>query len=152
MAMLGAVLEYLNNWFERNPVTRERNVVRGRFEARGGALLGVPEGFLADGQWLRIRGSRFSDGLHRWPCSDLTDEAFAGSVWALAVPQAVVDLAGEVEAWCEEYGAAQDSPYASESFGGYAYTKAGASGSQGGSQAATWQSAFAARLAPWRKL
>lgn len=150
--MLEAVLSYLNNWFERNPVTRERNVVRGRFEVSGGALLGVPEGFLSEGQYLRIRGSRFSDGLHVWPCSGLADEEFAGSVWALSVPKAVTDLADEVAAWCEEYGAAQDSPYASESFGGYTYTKAGASGSQGGSQGATWQSAFAARLAPWRKL
>lgn len=129
--MLEAVLEYLKNWFERDPVTRMRRVYSGRLTASGGALSGVPEGFAVPGQRVRVRGSRLNDGLHDWPCSDLADE---------------------VAAWCAEHGDAQNSPYASESFGGYSYTKATASGSQAGSGGSTWQSVFAARLAPWRKL
>lgn len=151
--MLEAVLEYLHNWFERNPVTRERNVANGRFEVRGGTLTGAPSGLLADGQFFRIRGSRFSDGLHTWPCEgQLEDEVFTGSVWALAVPRAVTDLADEIAEWCKENGDVQNSPYDSESFGGYSYTKGGGSGSSALSRGGTWQSVLAARLAPWRKL
>lgn len=150
--MLEAVLEYLHNWFERNPVTRERNVAKGRFEVRGGTLTGVPSGLLADGQFFRIRGSRLNDGVRPWPCEgQLEDEPeFIGSVWALSVPRAVTDLADEIAAWCKENSGVQNSPYASESFGGYSYTKGG--GSSASSQGGTWQSVFAARLAPWRKL
>lgn len=147
--MLGAVLAYLNNWFERDPVTRVRNVYAGRLVVSGGALAGLPDGFLADGQHVRIRGSRLNDGVHAWPCSGLSDEEFTGEAWALSVPADVLRLADEAAAWVERYGEAQDSPYASESFGGYSYTKADGNGAQGGP---TWQSAFAARLAPWRKL
>ena len=35
--MLEAVLEYLKNWFERDPVTRMRRVYSGRLTASGGA-------------------------------------------------------------------------------------------------------------------
>ena len=152
--MLEAVLEYLNNWFERNPVTRERRIHSGRLSVEGGRLVGMPEGFAAEGQYVRIRGSRLNDGVRPWPCGgQLEDEPeFTGSVWALSVPKAVTDLAAEVAEWCAKYGDVQDSPYVSESFGGYSYTKAAASGSQAGAGGSTWQSVFAARLAPWRKL
>lgn len=147
--MLGAVLAYLNNWFERDPVTRMRNVYAGRLAVSGRTLTGLPDGFLADGQHVRIRGSRLNDGVYAWPCFGLSDEEFAGEAWALSVPADVLALAEDVAEWVKRYGDAQDSPYASESFGGYSYTKASGDGPQGGS---TWQAAFAARLAPWRKL
>ena len=45
-------------------------------------------------------------------------------------------------------GAGKESPYTSESFGGYSYTKAtDANGAPIG-----WQKAFASRLNKWRKL
>lgn len=94
-----------------------------------------------------MTGSVFSDGLHRWPCNGLTDEEFVGTVWALAVPQAVVDLADEIAAWQAEHAKELDSPYASESFGGYSYTRVGGDGSP-----ITWRQQFKARLDPWRKL
>ena len=79
----------------------------------------------------------------------LEDETFDGSIWALAIPKAVVDLAGEIAAWQEKYGAVTASPYTSESFAGYSYTKSGGAdaGGSGG-----WQAAFRARLNPYRKL
>ena len=79
----------------------------------------------------------------------LQDETFDGAVWALAVLKAVVELAGEIAAWQEKYGAVVDSPYTSESFGGYSYSKAGGTESGG---AGGWQAAFRARLNPYRKL
>ena len=89
----------------------------------------------------------FNDGLHRWPCTGMADEEFVGTVWALAVPRAVVDLADEIEAWQTEHTEELDSPYASESFGGYSYTRVGGDGSP-----ITWRQQFKARLDPWRKL
>ena len=52
------------------------------------------------------------------------DERFEGAVWALAVPPAVIALAGEITEWQEKNGEAVLSPYTSESFGGYSYTRA----------------------------
>ena len=149
--MLEAVLMYLNNWFERNPVTRERNIYRGVLAIEGGKLSGLPDGFLAEGQRYRVLGSKFNDGLHEGG-ETLTDETFTGSVWALAVPDAVVELAGEVATWSAANVDVQNSPYQSESFGGYSYSLKNGNGASAASQGGTWQSVFAARLAPWRKL
>ncbi len=138
--MLEELLRALRNWFVRDKAT-------GRIRVEGGALV-PPEGLaLADGQYIRVTGSVFNDGLHRWPCTDLPDEEFVGTVWALAIPQAVVDLADEIAAWQTKHAKELDSPYASESFGGYSYTRVGGDGSP-----ITWRQQFKARLDPWRKL
>lgn len=138
--MLEELLRALRNWFACGKAT-------GRIRVEGGALV-PPEGLsLADGQHLRVQGSVFNDGLHRWPCTDLHDEEFVGTVWALAVPQAVLDLADEIEAWQQKHAEELDGPYASESFGGYSYTRIGGNGSP-----ITWRQQFKARLDPWRKL
>ena len=105
--------------------------------------------FLANGQYFRICGSVFNDGLYQYPAGDLKTETFYGTVWALAVPQAVIDWAFEIEAWQKKNGDASVSPYQSESFGGYSYSKATDSASGG---AVTWQSAFRSRLDAWRKI
>ena len=133
--MLEAVLTHLNNWFARE-------MYAGDFTVTGGRLA-LPD--LAEGQYFRIVGSVFNDGLHQYPSTDLTDETFTGAVWALAVPKSVVALAGEIKAWSTKN---QAGAYASESFGGYSYTRA--TNSKG--RAVGWQDAFAARLAPYRKL
>lgn len=145
--MLEEVLRNLNNWFE---VPGKR--LTGFFEVSGGCI-GLPDGWLLDGQYFRIEGSVMNDGLHQWPAYDLVDEGFEGEVQALAVPMAVQDLADRIEIWWEKYGKAAESPYQSESFGGYSYTKASGGESQNGSQGGyTWQSAFRSELNRWRKL
>lgn len=144
--MLEEVLRNLNNWFE---VPGKR--LTGRFEVEGSAL-SLPDGWLLEGQCFLVSGSVLNDGLHQWP-AELKDEFFQGEVIALAVPQAVIDLAERIAAWQEKYGKAAESPYQSESFGGYSYTKASGGGSQNGSQGGyTWQSAFRSELNRWRKL
>lgn len=142
--MLEQVLTYLRNWF-----LGRGGVFTGIYVIQDG---GITLDFLRDGQYFRIMGSVFNDGLHRYgpDMPALTDETFDGTIWALAVPPAVVELAGEIEAWQEKFGAAAASPYTSESFGGYSYTKSGGANENGG--AGGWQAAFKARLAPYRKL
>ena len=139
--MLEQVLMHLKNWF-----LVPGGIHEGTYTIEDG---GITLPFLANGQYFRICGSVFNDGLHQYPASDLKAEAFEGTVWALAVPQAVIDLAAEIEAWQKKNGDASVSPYQAESFGGYSYSKATDSASGG---AVTWQSAFRSRLNAWRKL
>ena len=139
--MLEQVLMHLKNWF-----LVPGGIHEGTYTIEDG---GITLPFLANGQYFRICGSVFNDGLHQYPASDLKAETFDGSVWALAVPQAVIELASEIEAWEKKNGDASVSPYQSESFGGYSYSKATDSASGG---AVTWQSAFRSRLNAWRKL
>lgn len=142
--MLEQVLTHIHNWF-----IVPDGIHSGMFRIEGG---GITLPFLRDGQYFRILGSVFNDGLHRYgPAMEaLTDEEFNGTVWALAVPRAVIELAGEISTWEEKYGAVIASPYTSESFGGYSYTKASGAGDSAGS--GSWQAAFRARLNPYRKL
>ncbi len=140
--MLEQVLGELHNWFQRGIYPGEYRIEEGK--------LALP--FLQPGQHYRICGSLFNDGLHKYgdEADGLADETFDGTIWALAVPKAVVELAGEIAAWQKKYGAAAASPYQSESFGGYSYSKASGAGDSTGSGG--WQAAFRARLNPYRKL
>ena len=138
--MLELVLRHLNNWFLVE-------IHEGTFTVENGSIA-LP--FLQTNQYFRICGSVFNDGLHLYPAVDLTDETFTGTVRVLAVPKAVVSLAEDIAAWEEKNGEAVASPYQSESFGGYSYTKRSA-GSEGGA-VTSWQGAFKSRLNDWRKL
>ncbi len=144
--MLEQILTEIHNWFRvRDGVD---GIHPGTYTIEDGRIA-LP--FLQDGQYFRICGSVFNDGLHQYGSAMqlLQDETFTGAVWALAIPKVVVELSKEIAAWQEKYGAVTASPYTSESFGGYSYTKSGGAdvGGSGG-----WQSAFRARLNPYRKL
>lgn len=108
---------------------------------------------IQDGQYFRIVGSVFNDGVYQYPAAGLIDESFDGAVWPMAVPPAALSLLDDINAWLSDPKVveAMSRPYQSESFGGYSYTKASGSGSAGGN-ALTWQSQFASRLNRWRKI
>lgn len=137
--MLEQVLEHINNWFAVSEL-------KGDFRIVGGSL----ELPLKEGQYFRIEGSVFNDGLHRFPAYDLEDEEFHGSVYGLAIPKAVRALSEDVSKWCESNQEAARSPYSSESFGGYSYTLKGANNGSDG--ASGWQTAFKAELNRWRRI
>ena len=103
-----------------------------------------------DGQYFRIVGSVFNDGLHQYPCTNLVDECFTGEVYSLAIPSAVIELAERIEEWESANGQAARTPYASESFGGYSYALK--SQTSGAETSTSWQGAFANELRAWRKL
>lgn len=128
----------LRNYFE----TKKRF---GTFTISGGSI--SPSDFLQDGQYFRIVGSVFNDGVHRHPAHELTDETFDGAVWAMAVPPAVVELLQKIQ---EFEAAAANTPtaYTSESFGGYSYTKA----TDENGLPVGWRSVFKSELNKWRKL
>ncbi len=145
-ATIEEVCRFCRNWFDKERYT-------GTFTISNGALAGsLP---LLTGQYFRIIGSVFNDGIHVYPASDLTDETFEGAVWAMAVPSAVIAQTEDIEAWTEKYGGIDSpamSPYSSESFGGYSYSKStgGTSGDSSGGN--SWESAFASKLSQWRKI
>lgn len=140
--MLEQVLQEIHNWFQTD-------IYRDEYTIQDGSIT-LP--FLQDGQYFRIVGSVFNDGLYLYSSEmkGLTDETFEGAIWAMAVPKAVVELSEDIAAWKEKYGAVIDNPYTSESFGGYSYSKS--SGAGDGTGSSGWQSAFRARLKPYRKL
>lgn len=136
--MLTEILAYLRNYF----VVAAHE---GDFEIVGG---NVPLGFLRQGQYFRIIGSVFNDGVYRYDDDlKLTDEAFTGKIEALAIPHDLLKLADEITAYMQS-DEAKPSALTSESFGGYSYTKA----TDSSGSAASWQTVFAARLRRWRKV
>lgn len=118
------------------------------YTIKGGSIA-LP--FLVEGQYFRIIGSTFNDGVYQYGTGGLTDETFDGAVWALAVPAAFISLVEDVEAWRDKYESAANSPFQSESFAGYSYTKSSANSNSGGSVTG-WRGVFASRLNKWRKL
>lgn len=145
--MLTELCKELNNWFDKERIF-------GVFKIEDGQLTGVSR--LQDGQFFRIVGSVFNDGVHKYPAVDLEDEVFDGAIWAMAVPPPVVELSKAIKLWDEKYGGVESetmSPFQSESFGGYSYTKKSGGSSDGdGSSAVTWKSVFANHLKRWRKI
>lgn len=146
--MLNEICQELRNWFDRGQPR-----LHGAFEISGGKIVDTDfTSIIQPNQYFRIIGSVFNDGVYKYTDElVLNDEIFVGSVWLMAIPKEVVDLASEISAWITKYGDSVNSPYQSESFGGYSYTKAGA-GSNSNSSGPTWQSIFASRLNMWRKI
>lgn len=119
----------------------EREMIFGDFEVKDGTLL-VDD--VMDGQYIRVIGSSLNDGLYLYPAEGLTDETFKGAVWVCSIPRAFTNLLDRINAWAKKTESVLDSPYKSESFGGYSYTKDDSS--------ISWQSKFKKELNRWRKL
>lgn len=143
--MLEQILREIKDYFIRD-------VWSGNFSIVGGSLQQVD--FLREGQYFKIHGSLLNDGVYEYPADDLEDEDFDGEVWSLAIPPQLVSLAEEIDDWNEANDAVLKSPYSSESFGGYSYTKSTSGGGSGssGSGGVSWKSIFASRLTEWRKI
>lgn len=140
--ILSELCQELKNWF----CDIEKDVYSDTFSIESGAL-SLP--FLKEGQYYRIVGSTFNDGVHQYGDDNLIDETFTGTVWAMRIPKAVLDLAEEIDSWIEKNGDAVTSPYQSEAWGGYSYSLKGG-GSESGSL--SWRTVFGGRLNRWRKL
>ena len=138
--MLTEICAELRNWF-----VVPNGVHIQTYTISGGSI--APLDFLQEGQYFRIIGSVFNDGVHQYPAADLTDEVFHGAVWAMSLPPDLIALSAEIEEY-NKSDAGKASPYISENFGGYGYTKA--TGSNG--KVLTWKSVFADALNRYRKL
>jgi len=153
MITLTALCREVNNWFERGRYHGEFHSLDGDIDLSSLEA----EGAIQNGQYFRIIGSVFNDGVHQYGSTveDLEDETFTGIVAPMAIPQDFLALFNEIQAWLTAYGAELDKPYQSESFGGYSYSLKGSltdtgSGGSGGKE--PWVANFASRLNRWRKL
>lgn len=137
----------------KNYFIKDRSAIHlGDFEVKGGMV--SPLDFLKQGQYFRIVGSDLNDGVYLYNDEpmDLKDEVFNGAIWAMSVPPIVIALSADIDAWRAKNEALDSenmTPYTSESFDGYSYSKGG--NSKGGT-ATSWQSQFADRLKPYRRL
>ena len=142
--MLTELCHELRNWF-----TDDSDKHIGNFAVRGGKI--TPPVNLQEGQYYRIVGSVFNDGVHAYD-DELTDELdFHGAVWCMKVPKDVVELSKAIDEWMAKNSEVVLSPYQSESFGGYSYTKASGGGGTD-ENAPSWKSQFASSLNRWRKI
>lgn len=145
--MLTELCKEINNWFEYakffGTFTIKNNVITGSYS-------------LQENQYFRIVGSVFNDGVYQFGDADLEDETFTGAIWAMAVPKEVIALADDIKEWTDKYQSIDSvamSPFNSESFGGYSYSKSSGGSSSGNVDlSGTWQGAFADRLNHWRKI
>lgn len=154
--MLEELCRELNNWFDENPKDGSKRHYFGEYAIENGGL-DLTEIGIQTGQYFRIIGSVFNDGVYQYPVNGLADEIFDGAIWAMAVPPTIVSLATEIEEWQNKYGgvnSAAMSPFTSESFGGYSYSKSSGtvSNGNGSGNTGTWQSVYANRLNKWRKI
>lgn len=158
--MLTELCEYLKNWFVED---QDKHI--GTITITGGEITARDDLYMiadkqiepVNGQYIRVIGSIFNDGVHQYPDYDMQDETFKGAVWLMRVPPAVIALAADIEAWKAKYMGIDSplmGPFTSESFGGYSYSKSGigASAFTNASGISGWQAAFADRLEPWRKI
>ena len=150
--MLQNVCEHIHNYFIKETLEGKQEIADGK--------VSLP---LLDGQRFLIRGSVLNDGMYTyhdaWIGNDddseevgLQAESFTGVISALAVPPAVIALAGEIKAWVDKFGESVSSPYQSESvLGVYSYQLKG-NAQSGNTNQVTWQSIFADRLNRWRRV
>lgn len=141
--MLEQVLDHIHNYFYTGQyITGTFTITDGTLELEG----------LQDGQYYRITGSVFNDGIHQYPSTGLTDETFSGTIKLMAVPKNVLDVIDEISEWVEEYGKVMYSPYQEEHvINVYSYKRA-TSGRYYGESQSDWQTIFAKRLNAWRKV
>lgn len=146
--MLTEICQYLKNWFNRG-----QKKIFGEFTIQNNQL-NISD--IQTGQYYRIIGSVFNDGVHKKGSETLTDETFDGAIWLMAVPKDVIALADEIADWQSKYGTTESenmSPFQSESFGGYSYSKSsGGSASATSSSVPTWQTVYADQLRRYKKI
>ena len=151
--MLTEVCNFIHNYFEIARQTGEFKVENGTIDLSD---------LLYYGQRFRIVGSHLNDGIYTYreneiynddntEVAELSDETFTGAVYAMSVPRDVWQLVFDIQAWINKNKTVLDSPYTSESFGGYSYTKASGSGATAGGVLG-WQDVFRSRLNAYRKI
>lgn len=138
--MLDEICREVRNWF----VKSDHDKLFGNFEIQDGII--IPSINLKPKQYYRVIGSLYNDGIHQEGVNTLEDEDFNGAIWRLYIPKDFLLLVDEIKAYNEKYG--EITPFTSETFGGYSYSKATNSNGVG----VNWKDVFKSRLNQWRKL
>lgn len=145
--MLTEICQYLHNYFE--------------YEKHFGLISIIGDVVFCDGeeiemdegQYFALFREKFAIGVYQYG-DELTDKTFMGSVWLMDIPDAILKANQWAEQWMEKNGgvdSAANSPFQSESFGGYSYSKGNNSNGKAGVGIFD-QASFVGMLAPYRKL
>ena len=140
MVGLEEVCAEVKNWFCTSQTWGTFKIEDGLLDVSGAEI------DARNGQYIRVVGSALNDGVYTFPPENLTDEKFDGAIWVLSVPKSFLSLVSRINSWCEKNEFALDSPYQSESFGGYSYTKPSSS------ESFSWRDKFRTDLNRWRKI
>lgn len=135
--------EEVNNYFEQSRILGEFEIVDGSID--------LNKYNVQEGQCIRVVGSVFNDGIYQYPIppeNGLVDEKFDGAIWVMAVPSSVITQIEDINQWEAANQSTLNSPYQSESFGGYSYTLK-TENAEGG---LNWQTHFRRKLDRWRKV
>lgn len=143
--MLEQVMDYCNNYFYKAKEVGKFSIVSGRLNNKG---------VFKSGQYIRIIGSDFNDGVYKIESltdgkiniASLEDEIFEGAIVGLAVPKVFLNIVKDIEKF-EASASATMSPYASESFENYSYTRATKDG-----KPLSWVDLFGVKLSHYRKM
>lgn len=141
---LKAICDYIHNYFEKD-------IVEGEFTITGG-LLDTNKVNILENQYYMIKGSIFNDGIYKHTSTDLTDETFKGTIITMAVPKDVLDVLKRATEWEQENAKVLQSPYQSESFGGYSYSKGASNNKDGSTGQFSWRDVFGSELKAYRKI
>lgn len=143
--MIGEICADIRNYF-----TKEEDKHFGVFTITNGAIVAPSIDLPTD--YIRIVGSRLNDGVHKLSDNDLVDETFDGAVWVMSPPKDFLSLVDEIKNWNDKnggYDSVANSPFSSESFGGYAYSKS--TSGDGNSSSVSWKNAYGKRLNIYRR-
>lgn len=157
MANMTVICADIRNYFLKDKVHPETCIYKRAFTISDGVI--TPSDFLKEGQYFRICGSDLNEGVY---CnteegrSQLQDEEFEGSIWAMSVPRDFVELCDKIAAWValnEAPNSVNMSTLSSENFTNYSYSKGSGAGTKSGvnGAATTWQTAFYDALTPYRR-
>ena len=137
--MLYEIMKRINNFFIVDSFKGTWTIEEGR--------IALP--FVQKNQYFRIYGSVFNDGVYKYTDElALSDETFNGIISTMAVPKDFLALVDEIQAYQSKYSEQQLTPFTSENFADYSYTKA--TNSKG--ETVTWYYAFRSRLNCYRRL
>jgi hypothetical protein len=108
---------------------------------------------MQEGQHFALVRTHYVYGTYAYG-DEIEDSEFDGAVWLMDVPKDVMDVAEKMTEWESANGGVDSpamSPYQSESFGGYSYSK-GSSGKGKVGSSVFDNAEFAAVLSPFKKI
>ena len=146
--MLNEVCAEIRNYF-----TYRSDILIGDYKIEDGVI--SPSIDFKGCEYIRIIGSRKNNGVHKLSDNDLEDEGtFHGSIWRMSPPKDFLLLVKDIEEKKKKNGtldSAAMSPFQSESFGGYSYSKSSGNSSDGAYDN-SWKAPFASRLKMYRRI
>ena len=116
--MLTRICRYLKNWFVKETHLGTITVTDGNVFCNGSEIE------MQEGQLFALVRTNYVYGSYAYG-DEIDDSEFDGAVWLMDVPKDVLDVAEAMTEWeTANSGTEATSPFQSESFGGYSYTKA----------------------------